>query len=472
MSGTRAVRRTSGEWTLFALSFAVLALLVPGMVGAGFWLGWAPSSQWAFAVLAIASWQLAALLADGRDRIVSAVFWVYVYVFLGLAPMAQIEAHHLPLGGFEHYPTRQLVTASIVALVGVCAYTLGRAGGRARDREHGPLTVLFARELHPRRVRIVAVLSLPLTAAVLWTLRDPFAVLKSQEALVRSSADTVGTSAIQVALLTTPVFMALMFVLASRDVRAKRSTPLVVALVIGNLIVNNPMANNRTWFGTVAFGLGAAHIAFTKRQFRLALAGLVVGLTIVFPYADLFRYDDRSAYVAAEDPIVSKGDYDSFQQLTNGIDRAEDEGFTMGRQLMGAALFWVPRSTWESKPIDTGVLIAEHRGYEYTNLSAPLWVEGFTDFGLLGTAALLYAFGRVSERLERAWLLRKLPGSQLVGLAVPALAAYQMIILRGSLLQACGRLAVMVLIAWYCCPRRPASPVSGARASALVAAVR
>lgn len=466
MRSALLARHTRTEWTLFVGSFLILTLVVPGTVGAGVWDSYADPTWWAFAVLGVASLQLAWLLADGTDRIVSAIFWVYVYVFLGLAPMAQLEAQYLPLGGFEQYPTRQLTAACIVVLVGLAAYKAGRLGGRA-STQRGPLSVLLSRELDPRRVRIVGFVSLPFTVAVLWTLHDPLAIVRSQEALARATAGTVGASAIQVALLTTPVFMSLLFLLASRrGGRERRFTPLVIALVLANLVVNNPIANNRAWFGTVAFSLGAAYISFTRRQFRLALAGLLVVLTLVFPYADLFRYDDRSAYVATTDPIVSKGDYDSYQQISNGIDRVEDDGHTLGRQLSGSVLFWVPRFAWPDKPIDTGVLIAEHRGYQNTNLSSPLWIEGFTDFGFLGAGAILYLFGRVSERLERAWLLRRSPGSHLVGLAVPALAAYQMLILRGSLLQACGRLAVMLLVTAYCCPRRPStSPLARGRTS-------
>jgi hypothetical protein len=463
MSGALAARHTRGGWTLFVTTFLILSLVVPGTVGAGIWDGYTAPTWWAFAVLLVASMELAWLMASGWDRIVSAIFWVYVYVFLGLAPMAQLQARYLPLGGFEQYPDSQLVGASVIVLVGLGAYRMGRTRGRMKVRQRGLEPALFSRQLDPRRVRIVGLISLPLTAAVLSLLRDPLAIIKSQESLTRASTGTVSTSAIQLALLTTPVFMALLFLLASRGARTDRYTPLVVALVVANLVVNNPIANNRTWFGTVAFGLVAAHITFTRTQFRLALAGLLALFIVVFPYADVFRYDDRSAYVASTEPLVSKGDYDSFQQIANGIDRTTDDGFTMGRQLAGSALFWMPRSAWPEKPIDTGVLIAEHQGYEYTNLSAPLWIEGFTDVGIAGVVCLLYAFGRVSERLEHAWLLRRLPGSQLVGLAVPALAAYQMILLRGSLLQACGRLAVMALIVLYCCPLRSQRPTAFAR---------
>jgi hypothetical protein len=126
----------------------------------------------------------------------------------------------------------------------------------------------------------------------------------------------------------------------------------------------------------------------------------------------------------------------------------EGPGHTWGEQAAGTLLFWVPRSMWDSKPSDTGTTVGLYIGTENVNLSEPLWAELWIDFGLVG---MLLGFVLVGYLLRRGdhWYAGAVDRGRLVTttgmIAIPVLAGYESILLRGSLLQATGRVGVMVL---------------------------
>jgi hypothetical protein len=114
-------------------------------------------------------------------------------------------------------------------------------------------------------------------------------------------------------------------------------------------------------------------------------------------------------------------------------------GVQWGHQLLGSLLFFVPSSVWSSKPLATGIFLADYLIANYsmwfTNLSAPLVAEGYLDFGPLGV--IVYAAGTA---LLVAYL-NKLALRRDKWVALPfALYAsvFLMLVLRGSLMIAMG----------------------------------
>ena len=159
-------------------------------------------------------------------------------------------------------------------------------------------------------------------------------------------------------------------------------------------------------------------------------------MLLIFPLADAFRASTEGQ-LKATNPIQSllTGDYDSFAQLMNGYLVGARDGIVPLKQFSGVLLFWVPRTLWTAKPVDTGGYIAEGRGYSFTNLSAPLWIEFYLNGSWLllavGMFALGFALHRWDTRLNAELTFHRMPG--LLGCILPF---YLMILLRGSLLQA------------------------------------
>ena len=77
-------------------------------------------------------------------------------------------------------------------------------------------------------------------------------------------------------------------------------------------------------------------------------------------------------------------------------------GFSYGYQLLGALLFFVPRSIWPSKPYGTGRMAFEalHQHW-FTNVSAPLVAEGYSNFGIIGLIFFGLIVGSASNSIDK-----------------------------------------------------------------------
>src|SRR5699024_1545674 len=170
------------------------------------------------------------------------------------------------------------------------------------------------------------------------------------------------------------------------------------------LAIVNPIASARYTFGPVAFALPVfAGAAATRARTRVLMIGTIIGLLFVFPVADAFRRAGPSATRAGFlDEYMSNPDYDAFWQIANAYAYWQDGFVVPVRQIAGSLFFWLPRSVWADKPTDTGIMLAEYRGYSFDNLSAPLWAELLVNGGAIALVIGFLVVGAVLHRLDRA----------------------------------------------------------------------
>jgi hypothetical protein len=219
------------------------------------------------------------------------------------------------------------------------------------------------------------------------------------------------------------------------------------------VVVNNPISNSRYWFGTILIALVFAIWPTLRAGYRGLVVVALFTAAVLFPYTDYFRYEPvyRQAMSGSVLEVMSvKGDYDAQAQLTNTVDFVDSSGFFYGQQALGALLFWVPRSVWPDKPVDTGTILATYARSTNLNLSAPLWSEAYIDFGLVGVVLVFLALGYTVGRLDLSYAAAaRWPGARWALIVTPVAAGYLFIILRGSLLQAMGRaLALALCLLW------------------------
>jgi len=379
------------------------------------------------------------LIARGEPRLYSLMTWLFVYIFLGLAPIVQIRTSHYP----ETTPGMLLDlqgTAAIVIVVGVLGLALGESL-RLRPVVHSA----GMPELNEPLVKGMNIVSLAATwwyigkvESALFATRDQYSLLRSElwpNPTAQSIAWALGSTPLLVCTACSVVFY-----------RRNRSLGwlLVVAVQVASLlIVVNPISSPRIAFGTVLLSLLGMFGAFaTSRRIRVSAVAMILGMVLVFPYADVFRNKEASVSATLDkgNPLeaMTRGDFDAYAQITNTVAYVEGHGTTTGRQALGVAFFWIPRSVWPDKAIDTGVLLAQERGYRFKNLSAPLWAELYINgsWGMLLVGMPLVG-----------WVLRRQDDARTtstrIGIAGSVLPFQMLIILRGSLLQA---IAVVMLV--------------------------
>lgn len=142
---------------------------------------------------------------------------------------------------------------------------------------------------------------------------------------------------------------------------------------------------------------------FSKRRidYRYTMFALLLA---VFPLLDTARYISNQGSVegiSATELIVgnfTQGHLDAFQSIMMAIDSQE---IFFGSQLLGALLFFVPRTFWDSKPIGTGQEIAESMSLSFTNVSMSFVGEMYVNFSYIGViigAALFSYFSAKSDK--------------------------------------------------------------------------
>lgn len=126
----------------------------------------------------------------------------------------------------------------------------------------------------------------------------------------------------------------------------------------------------------------------------------VVGLGTIFPYASHLARGDGIFEFNFIDYVTNSGDFDGFQSFLNVIIYTNDKAFMFGGQLVGAILAFVPRVIWPGKAEATGLIAAEHMGYQFTNISSPLISEIFIDFGYIGIPLLGALLGVALRKMD------------------------------------------------------------------------
>jgi hypothetical protein len=420
-------------------------------------------------LLVYSTTRLAGLIGGARVRIVSGVVWMFIYISMSVVPLAQAHTGLYPFLIAQRY----VLPAQVLTLIAVIAFDLGqvlavRIRWSKRKMKDGP------RRLSVKRLQWLTVLAIAASAYYVVSVGGPATFFASRRDLgkalvssgLRSQESQVGSALVQTAG-TVPVFIALvawsLVLLRGRDRRTLEAYLTLTALLAANVVVNNPIANTRYWVLTVIVGFAYAIPSFSPRIFRIILTlGILAALTL-FPYSDYFRNTEgtRSAVdVRSVGETISTKDYDQSIMTGNGIWWVENSGYTFGGQLAGAALFWVPRTFWADKPYDTGLDIGRALGGPNTNLSSPLWLEFWVDFGPVGMTLLFVGVGFGARRADDAFAagLDAARSYVLVAdVALPLLAGFSFILLRGPLIQAMPRLTVILAVCWFLNARTPIS---------------
>jgi hypothetical protein len=444
-------------WVSGVFAFAVLGGAIPMyLLAAVENVGRSDAWPLTWLVLMWAGARLSLLVGRGQPRLFELFFWLYVYIFLGLAPTVQMRSDQLSGTTPGMDPAVDLPTAAIV-VVGLVAYELGRAVGvfgsswsRRTARTEDPAGVRTAR-ISPVRT---AILFFAASAAASYYLSriglGEFFSSREEALAARVAAFPDRTTRATVAGLGLyPLLIAVGALVQLRRTTLTGGQRRLVTLALGAgillvLLQVSPVSNARYTVGTAFFAL-AVYLGATRTTLRArtTMIATIGAFLFVFPLADAFRRQggasfDRGGFFGE---YRGNGDYDSFWQIANAYSYWGDGLVDPFRQLTGSLLFWLPRSVWSGKPSDTGVVLANYRHYSFDNLSAPLWAEALVNGGLGLLIVVFFVLGWLLHRLDAKVVSTTPTGGPWV-IAGAVLAVYLTILLRGSLLQATGGFAL------------------------------
>ncbi len=479
-SGPTGVPRASLSRALALPLVTAVIVLLPGYVLVQPGTGVRDSSYWLQLVLTLyAGGRLCAMVLSRRRRLVQGAYWLFCYVAMGVAPLAQDVIGQLPTPVVG--PRTDTATAITLVLAGCVAFDVGALA--ARHRPPSPHRPRPQAQVARRRLWLLIALAYVGSLlcivklggpAVFFTSRQGISESVRASGLTGSGGDSHVGSAFVRGFGTVPALLAMLFLLrwTATSRAARRNLAAILALgglVVLNAIVNNPVSNPRYWFLTVVFAVLFTAFPRSPVVYRAALVTGVVAALLLFPFLDRFRYDSSGYHpvqsTSVLEPLTLK-DYDQIGMFANTLSYVKaGAGHAHGRQLASDTLFFVPRSVWHGKSLDSGVLVGRWMGMTNTNLSSPLWAELWLDFGPLGMTASFvligYGCGRADLRYARRTAEDGRPGT-VAAVVVPVVAGYSFILLRGPLLQAAGRIGIalvcLALVTTFSADRRKSLP--------------
>ncbi|MEV8133479.1 hypothetical protein AB0O54_20315 [Pseudarthrobacter oxydans] len=388
------------------------------------------------------------------------VTWVFTYVFLGIAPLVQVRTGEDPATtlGIHH---SLYGTASLIVLGGAVATLLGTAAAsRAADDR---LEDAETRERSSAwRTYFLSYVCLGLFTyyaykvgpSNLFVSRTELGVIREMVWPDKTTNAMIGAGASMGLLVSMIALIHLRHQQKREGVRPAVLLPLLVLIALVACV--NPISTPRYVFGTALLALLASLGLYkTLERFRLVTLSFVAGLVFVFPGLDAFRNSVSTASVQSADALTSltTGDFDAFAQVVNTVEYVQRNGISNGNQLMGVIFFWVPRSFWPEKAVDTGTLLANMKGYWFTNLSAPLPAELFINGGWIFLISGMIVFGFLIRRWDMR-LNRLIRGGWVPSILGCVMPFYMLILLRGSLLQAVAFMAVILAAAAFVSPKK------------------
>jgi hypothetical protein len=386
-------------------------------------------------------------------------FWIFVLFWLGLATFAQTLSNRFFWAG--SYPDDVQAIGIGIVLLGIASYELGRSAFK-----HWGRAVNINATIPISRIVYAALIAFASVALAVYELGGFASVVTTRANITKqlvSSIDITKTEGLIFRiLLQVPAYVALLFtwyfvVNRKKLIKTRKDYMIVIGILVAllglNLIANFPVAIARYWLGTIALSLLFISLGKKGKSAIILILIWIVAILIVFPATFNFRYTtDLSSIlntVQVANPVehLYFGDYDAYQQLLNVVIYVRSNGLVYGRNILGALLFWVPRSLWLDKPLGTGSDVTTALGYPFTNVSSPLWAEGYYAFGAVGVILLLFLYGYFSELIDISYQRNYSP-SNLLYFVAPYWMAYQIFFLRGDLLNALAYSVPVLGLMW------------------------
>ena len=346
------------------------------------------------------------------------MFYLFVAVFLGIAPLLQFISG-VSLWTKCPFSAGDYLRMNVMLIVCVAVYMLMSRMPGARTRRVADASAHMAPAYADKTLLWLSVIAFGVTVAAYrgdvvsmlwrgWALKTP----------IGRAAPAVG---LPLTFLPEAVVAVSLMLFKLGGSGNRRTEVILVALT---LLANWPMAVPRFQVAAVYVPLLLMYVPVATRKYVM-VAVLFVMLLAVFPLMNLFRRDFTCFGVGN----FLTADYDTYQNMMEAV---RGGMVTWGRQLLGVVLFFVPRAFWPGKPVGSGFCVAREYGYDYDNIAMCVFGEGYVNFGFVGMIVVSGMIAWVNIKADsRYWgggVTTAFKVCYLIGLPM------EFVILRGALL--------------------------------------
>ena len=319
---------------------------------------------------------------DRKDgSVLDITFWVFVYIFIGMVSIIQMNANEIPWVNFSKYSYLS-TQAIIIFIIGVFSFIFGRYSKLKID--------ISDREISLRSLNILLILNLLGLFIVLSSIGFKSLILPRvvYTSLILESGylNILITSLLQNSLILCLIGYIHLFK------RNQTSIYFLIPLILISVIYFNPIRSDRFSFFTLYIILLFSYFGFNK---KLWASLLISGLVFIFPFSDIFRsFNEQFNFeISTLGDNFLDGDFDAFSTVLMSIYFVKLSSYLYFANLISPLYVYIPRQFWNSKPISSSDLMTNELNINYPDIVISLWGEGFLGFGFLGVIIVFYCIG-------------------------------------------------------------------------------
>lgn len=339
------------------------------------------------------------------------MFWVFNLFFFGLAPFYQYVSGS-SIWGFKPTDTQFLVN-NVYILLWSILYIIGYTIHFSKKKKK---KVAFTKLSEKRTYKYVVndtALNVMLVLSVI-VVAYYLAFVGFDNMFIRGTSRNKAIEATMLVLLEEHVLKNItVFTFVIHVAKAKEKKFVNFQLLIATaclLITNFPTGLSRYAMAAVYAGIMIILIDKTHKG-RWFITVFILALVVVFPALDVYRntitLEQATNFwetVKKEiEQVYTSGDYDAYVMFINVRRYVDFFDFSYGKQLLGALLFFFPRSIWTTKPYGTGQTVFTAFHPEFTNVAAPLVSEGYINFGIFGVVIFALVAGAITSWADKKY---------------------------------------------------------------------
>lgn len=329
--------------------------------------------------------------------------WFFCIMFFFLAPIVQYAYKEFP---WIYSRTEELLLRTNIYLF---LWTLGLyLGSKFIKKNKWSITKSIFNKEYVNGKNVMIILTCISGLIMIWRLSK----VGFGNLLARATADMEYSSNSSLSLLIGQCCQAICYFAVIISLlewkRNKRSFSWVIINAIFLCISYFPTALARYAMAAI---YGGCVLTFMKkkRRSRLFIMAFIIAFMILLPLLNAFRRTEFMEVSLVENLVnvvtnldtgFLEGDYDAYTMFTITIEDVDRNGITWGMQMLGAILFFVPRSIWKDKPVGSGHFVAGNLDWEFTNLSCPLPAEAYINFGVIGIIIFSFVIGNLLGKVD------------------------------------------------------------------------
>ena len=337
------------------------------------------------------------------------MYWIFMYFFMFLAPFIQYTNNKYPLDyAIENPNNDELFLCNITILFFSIAWILG--GFIKKKPQQTKINSYITTDYessYNKKYYVLFFISLIVALYALYS-NGIMGIFSSQSEAYKKFYSGNNQSISLIINISLPAMLTFSVFSYFSVAKTERKHFLVATLCLICLIICFfPTTISRYMAATIYIGLLILLIPKMHKG-TLFFWIFVLGLFIVFPFLNLFRYNtDISMMVffrnLKNNFLVSytEGHYDAYMSLIITFRYIAEQGCTFGRQVIGGILFFIPRSIWPNKPIGSGAMMINYFSPgSFSNVSCTLIAECLLNFGWVSIIIVPIILGSWLTKLD------------------------------------------------------------------------